>query len=173
MITHQLVPEAPNDDIRHLYETAFPKEEQIPWDELMLLVKSMSLDFTAYFDEDEMIGFTIVYPRKSFNWFWYFAVRPELRGNGRGQKILSYLIDKYKGQTSILDMESPDQDCDNKEQRVRRHDFYLRNGFRDTGVVRTYDTVAMTIMIIGPGTFTMADYDQILKELRAHWDYNS
>jgi GNAT superfamily N-acetyltransferase len=171
MITHQLVPELPNDDIRHLYETAFPTEEQIPWEELMILVKAMSLDFTSYYEDGQLVGFTIVYPRKTFNWFWYFAVRPELRGNGRGQWILSYLIDKYQGQTSILDMESPDQECDNREQLQRRHAFYLRNGFRDTGVVRAYDTVEMTIMIIGPGTFTMDDYDQILRELRAHWQW--
>ncbi len=66
--------------IKRLYETAFPDGEQIPWDDLMRLVGEMPLDFTAYYDEEEFIGFTIVYPRKAFNWYWYFAVCEELRG---------------------------------------------------------------------------------------------
>ena len=84
--------------VKQLYETAFPEDEQIPWDDLMRLVEEMPLDFTAYYDGEEFIGFTIVYPRKQFNWFWYFAVQEELRGKGYGQQILTQLIEKYKGQ---------------------------------------------------------------------------
>ena len=156
--------------LRRLYETAFPVDEQIPWDDLMRLIGKMSLDFTAYYDGEEFIGFTIVYPRKSFNWYWYFAVREELRGKGYGQQILSQLIDRYKGQTCVLDMESPyQQPCDNIEQRKRRHEFYLRNGFRDTDVYRTYNDITMTVMMMGSGTFTMQDWDDITNELKRFW----
>ena len=71
----------------------------------------MPLDFTAYYDGEDFIGFTIVYPRKQFNWFWYFAVCEEIRGKGYGQQILTQLIEKYKGKTCVLDMESPTQVC--------------------------------------------------------------
>ena len=152
--------------IKQLYETAFPKDEQIPWDDLMRLVGEMSLDFTAYYEGEEFIGFTIVYPRKSFNWFWYFAVREELRGNGYGQQILTQLIERYKGQPFVLDMESTTQVCDNLAQRKRRQAFYLRNGFRDTHVYRTYNDIIMTIMIKGEGTFTIQDWDEITNELK-------
>lgn len=155
--------------IKRLYETAFPDGEQIPWDDLMRLVGKMPLDFTAYYDDEEFIGFTIVYPRKAFNWYWYFAVCEELRGKGYGQKILSQLIEHYKGQTSVLDMESPTQVCDNQNQRKRRHNFYLRNGFRDTNVYRSYNDITMTIMMMGEGTFTMQDWDEITNELKQFW----
>ena len=158
-----------NEQLRRLYETAFPEDEQIPWADLMRLIGEMSLDFTAYFDGNELIGFTIVYPRKSFSWFWYFAVREELRGRGYGQQILTQLIEKYKGQTCVLDMESPTQVCENIEQRRRRHAFYLRNGFRDTKVYRTYNDIMMTIMMIGEGTFTLQDWDEIIDELKRFW----
>ena len=69
-----------DEQIKQLYETAFPEDEQIPWKDLMRLIGEMPLDFTAYYDGQTFIGFTIVYPRKSFNWFWYFAVREELFG---------------------------------------------------------------------------------------------
>ena len=127
-----------DEQIKQLYETAFPEGEQIPWEDLMRLIEEMPLDFTAYYDREDFIGFTIVYPRKQYNWYWYFAVQEDLRGKGYGQQILTQLIEKYKGQTCVLDMESPTQECENINQRRRRHAFYLRNGFRDTHVYRTY-----------------------------------
>jgi len=98
MNTKQITATNADEKIMQLYETAFPKDEQIPWDDLMRLVGEMPLDFTAYYDGEDFIGFTIVYPRKSFNWFWYFAVSKELRGKGYGQQILTQLIERYKEQ---------------------------------------------------------------------------
>ena len=193
MTTKQITADNADDQIKQLYETAFPVDEQIPWSDLMRLVSEMPLDFTAYYDGETFIGFTIVYPRKSFNWYWYFAVREELRGKGYGQQILTMLIERYKGQSCVLDMEaieqrvpsklacgwpsrdrarqsqSPTQDCDNIEQRQRRHAFYLRNGFRDTNLYRTYNDITMTIMMMGDGTFTMQDWDDITEELKQFW----
>ena len=91
MNTRQITAANADERIKRLYESAFPEGEQIPWDDLMRLVGEMPLDFTTYYDGEEFIGFTIVYPRKSFNWYWYFAVREELRGKGYGQRILSLL----------------------------------------------------------------------------------
>ena len=166
----QLDPANANEDVRRLYESAFPKEEQIPWKDLMRLMKTMSLDFTVYYEDGNLIGLTIVYPRPQFNWFWYFAVPEELRGQGIGQRILTQLIEKYSGQSNILDMESPEQVCENSEQRKRRHAFYLRNGFRDTEVGKSFKGIDYTIMMIGEGSFTQYDYDQIIDELRSFWD---
>ena len=92
MNTKQITATNADEKIKQLYETAFPEDEQIPWDDLMRLIWEIPLDFTAYYDGEDFIGFTIVYPRKSFNWFWYFAVREELRGKGYGQQILTQLI---------------------------------------------------------------------------------
>ena len=197
MIQKQISTENANDgQLKQLYETAFPKEEQIPWDDLVRLIGEMHLDFTAYYEGEEFIGFTIVYPRPSltssssvttqpcsselgrpsllrpFNWYWYFAVKEELRGKGLGQKILNQLIERYKGQSCVLDMESPRQECDNEEQRLRRHAFYLRNGFRDTNVYRCWDELEMTIMMMGPGTFTLQDWEEIVGELRKYWTWD-
>ena len=124
MNTRQITAANADERIKRLYESAFPEGEQIPWDDLMRLVGEMPLDFTAYYDGEEFIGFTIVYPRKSFNWYWYFAVREEMRGKGYGQRILSQLIEHYKGQTCVLDMESPTQVCENIDQRTHCHQEY-------------------------------------------------
>lgn len=165
--------QADNIQIKQIYETAFPENEQIPWEHLVRLIDEMHLDFTVYEDNNQPVGFTIVYPRPKANWFWYFAVKEELRGRGLGQQILNLLIKKYAGQTNVLDMESPSQNpCPNPEQRNRRHSFYLRNGFRDSRLFKTYENIEMTIMMVGPGEFTMADWNQMTDELRQHWTWN-
>jgi len=168
MISRQLHSCDLSKELQQLYESAFPIAEQIAWANIVKLVDQMPLDFTAYYDNDMLIGFTIVYPRQSYNWFWYFAVKPELRGKGIGQTILSMLIKKYKNQSNIMDIEAPRHDSSNAEQRQRRHDFYVRNGFRDTGVGRTFDGAEMTILMSGEGTFTINDYDHALTELNEH-----
>ena len=169
MTTKQITIDNADEQSKNLYETAFPKDEQIPWDDLMRLVKEMPLDFTAYYDGKDFIGFTIVYPRKSFNWFWYFAVREELRDKGYGQQMLTQLIEQYEGQSCVLDMESTTQVCENIVQRKRRREFYLRNGFRDTNVYRNYNDITMTIMMRGPGSFTLKDWDKMVDELKRFW----
>ena len=163
---------ANDNQLKLLYQTAFPENEQIPWNDLIRLIEEMNLDFTAYYEDNNFIGFTIIFPHKKFNWFWYFAVIPELRGQGKGRKILAALIEKYKGKNIVLDMESPKQECDNKEQRIRRHNFYSRNGFRDTNLYRKYENLEMTIMIMGNDTFTMQDWNTIVAELRKFWTWD-
>ena len=158
------------EEIRSLYESAFPEEEQIPYEDLLRLVDRMNLDFTAYYKGADFVGFTIVYPRDTFNWFWYFAVREDLRGNGCGQQILSMLIEKYKGCSNILDMESTEQECENREQRRRRSDFYLRNGFRNTGVGKSFEGVDYVILQNGDRVFILQDYEEVLDELRSAWN---
>lgn len=143
-------------EVRELYESAFPKEEQLPWDDLLRLTDAMPLDFTAYYDVDAFVGFTIVLPRNNYNWLWYFAVNERFRGKGYGQKILARIIVR--------------QECDNLEQRLRRRDFYLRNGFRDTETEKTFEGITYTILMKGEGTFTSMDYDNIIAELRKFWE---
>ena len=43
-----------DDQVRRLYESAFPVEEQIPYEDLMVLMDKMPLDFTAYYEGSEL-----------------------------------------------------------------------------------------------------------------------
>lgn len=158
--------------LRRLYETAFPEGEQIPYDELILLLELMDIDYTAYYEEEMLVGFTMVLRLPRYNWGWYFAVREDLRGKGIGQSILSAVLEKYRdGNPFVIDIESPLQpDAPNPEQRKRRHAFYLRNGLRDTNANRTYNGITFTIMSSSDKPFTTDDYEEIVTALRAAWD---
>lgn len=157
--------------LRELYQTAFPAEEQIPYDELIHLLDVMDIDYTAYYDSDMLVGLTMVLRLPRYNWGWYFAVREELRGKGYGQAILTSVLDKYRVQQPfVIDIESPLQpDAPNPEQRKRRHAFYLRNGLKDTGANRTYSGVTFTIMSSSDEPFTQQDYEDIVTALRDAW----
>ena len=163
---------ADNEELRRLYETAFPEQEQIPYEDLIELLDKMDIDYTAYYDDDMLVGLTMVLRLPRYNWAWYFAVRDELRGKGYGQGILSMVLEKYRnGHPFIMDIESPYQpDAPNPEQRRRRHAFYVRNGFKDTPTSRTWDGLTFTILTNSDEPFTQQDYDEIVAALRAVWE---
>ena len=163
---------ADDEGLRLLYGTAFPVEEQIPYDDLIYLLGKLDIDYTAYFDDEALVGLTMVLRLTRFNWGWYFAVREELRGKGYGQGILTAVLDKYRDQRPfIIDIESPLQaDAPNPEQRKRRHAFYLRNGLKDTLTSRTFEGITYTIMSNSDEPFTQQDYDDILQSLRSVWE---
>lgn len=162
---------AGDEELRRLYETAFPDEEQIPYEDIILLLDEMDIDYTAYYEGDMLVGLTMVLRLPRYNWGWYFAVRKELRGKGYGQHILSSVLAKYHGGNPVvIDIESPLQaDAPNPEQRKRRHAFYLRNGLRDTNANRTYNNITFTILSNSDEPFTLQDYDDIVAALRAAW----
>ena len=163
---------ADNEELRRLYETAFPAEEQIPYDDLIPLLDAMDIDYTAYYEGDMLVGLTMVLRLPRYNWGWYFAVREELRGKGIGQEILSTVLNQYRGERPfIMDIESPYQtDAPNPEQRQRRHAFYLRNGMKDTFASRTWENITFTILTNSDEPFTQQDYDDIVAALRAVWE---
>ena len=163
---------ADNKELRQLYETAFPADEQIPYDELIQLLDTMDIDYTAYYEGEMLVGFTMVLRLPRYNWCWYFAVRDELRGHGYGQRILTAVLDKYREERPfIMDIESPLQtDAPNPEQRKRRHAFYLRNGMRDTPTSRTWEGLTFTILTNSDEPFTQQDYEDIVAALRAAWE---
>ena len=163
---------ADDEQLRRLYETAFPVEEQIPYDDIIHLLDVMDIDFTAYDDDGVLVGLTIVLRLPKYNWGWYFAVQEELRGKGYGQRILSAVLDKYRDERPfVIDIESPSQpDAPNHEQRSRRHALYLRNGLRDTGAYRSWDNITFTIMTSSDEPFFQQDYEDIVAALRAVWE---
>ena len=159
---------ANNDELRKLYESSFPEEERVPYDDLIKGLNLLDIDYSAYYEEDKLIGLSMVTRLKRYNWGNYFAVQKELRGKGLGQKILRIILDKYKkGNPFIIDVESPLQEDDsNLEIRKRHHDFYIRNGLRDTGICYTYNGVSLSIMSNSKEPFTQKDYDEIAVALQ-------
>lgn len=56
MTTKQITATNASEQIKQLYQTAFPEEERIPWDDLLRLIGEMHLDSLAVLPEYRRLG---------------------------------------------------------------------------------------------------------------------
>jgi len=130
-------------DIKQLYtiyEEAFPKEERIPTDDFLNVVREYGCTPWAIYNTDCLVGF--VCAMHSTEWklayIWFLAIAADKRSHGYGGRALEKLKEIYAGSQLILDMEPIDPQAGNYEQRLRRLKFYERNGFSRALVGASY-----------------------------------
>ena len=91
----------------------------------------------ALMEGGEMLAYAL-FVRNGENYlFDYYAVSKEHRGEGLGSIFLKRLADCFPDAGCIVgEVEDPDKalTADEREIRERRLRFYLRNGYRETGV---------------------------------------
>ena len=115
---------------KHTLKTAFPKKEQSPLWALRLFSKHEGVDFLSYYDnEDNYIGVSYSIHDNNSLLLLYLAIDENQRSKGYGTKIIKYLQDKDNISTTVLDIESPYEECSNIEERVNRLHFYEHLGF--------------------------------------------
>ena len=132
-----------------LNNEAFPEEEREEIDNFIEYAEEGICDFLAVYDGERFIGFTLLAVNAGTAYLCYFAVDSILRSKGYGSKILSLLKDRYKDKQIVLDLERTDEDSCNMEQRISRKDFYLRNGFNETGFVLSYSGMTFEVLFYG------------------------
>ena len=80
-------------------------------------------------DKDgKFLGIVITILHKDIVLLDYLAVSPACRGQGIGSEILRLLDERYGGKRILLEIEDPEEPCDNPKERRSRKAFYLRNG---------------------------------------------
>lgn len=117
--------------VKQLYMQSFPKEERIPWQLLYLYSRWKLIDLTLWLDEGVFCGFTASVNVEGLHFVLFFAVDQSLQGKGYGSAILTHIKQKYG--TVALNVEPLIDTAPNYAQRLRRFDFYRKNGFVDTG----------------------------------------
>lgn len=126
-------PDSPDyEEIRRLYDANFPDDERIPWNRLTAQL-SQSRIMHVYYDEDTLIGLSYVFIHKDIAYLGYLAVEENLRNQGYGSKILQAIRKELSDCRIVIDIEVVDKNAENYEERKRRKDFYLHNGFVSTG----------------------------------------
>ena len=162
---------ADNEELKQMYDSAFPGFDQmLPYDQMIHIGDFINADLVAYYDKDILVGMTIVFVLPRFNFGVYFTVKEGLRNKGYGKKILDILFNKYsKDRPFIIGAQSPFQkDAPNTEIRKRRYSFYLRSGFRDTGVSATESSGTYVFMSTSDEPFTKKDFDEFATLLIAN-----
>ncbi|NIG53125.1 GNAT family N-acetyltransferase [Chitinophaga sp. Cy-1792] len=107
------------DEIRNLYESAFPLEERRPWPDQLKLLAADKIRLLTLEKDGKFAGFVFYWQLPAFAFIEYFAISPESRGGGAGTTVMTLLEKELK--SIVLEVEPP-----NTEQAIRRINFYER-----------------------------------------------
>lgn len=119
-------------DVKNLYFTAFPAVERLPYFPLFLNTCRSLADFYAYYDGDTFVGLAYLLQNEEVIYLFFLAVNPQIRSQGYGSAILKDISALAEERPIVLAMEPLDKGADNYEQRLKRVNFYERNGFSIT-----------------------------------------
>lgn len=143
--------------VKLLYEKAFPEKEKVPFSRLMFFTFRRGTQFLYFVDNDEFVGeaYIVLYRRSVY--VFYLAVSSHLRGSGYGSEILSWIKENYEGMNIILDIEAIDEKASNYIERLKRIEFYRRNGIVDTKY-RLFDNgILYMVLASSPQSFSPHD----------------
>lgn len=133
-------------ELEHLINSSFPKEAQVSLVSLCSLALKRGGNFSAFYDGDDFAGFSFTMSHDSCVFILYLAVSEKSRSKGYGSSILNKIKEDYPDKSVLLNIEYPFEMAINYEQRVRRLEFYKRNGFCDTGYILRNDGVSYMIL---------------------------
>ena len=120
--------------ILDLYLEAFPSEERKPFSLIERKTAMGSMEILVLKERANRIGLAITALEEELVLLDYFAIAPEYRDKGYGTEALLLLEALYSGRQFFLEIEEPGQGAPNQQERIRRKNFYIRNGMRETGI---------------------------------------
>lgn len=147
-----------------LYRAAFPRAERKPFLQLLRARRRGKAELLGVFDDaDTLCGIAILLKNDTHALLDYFAVMPKKRGDGIGSRALALLRDHCGERRFLLEIEQCDIPCENKEQRLRRRRFYLRNGMQPSGMLVLQNGVRLEVLCCG-GDTSFAQYHTLIRE---------
>lgn len=152
---------ADHKSIEALYISAFPPEERAPYSLIKRKFAAGKADLLTARDDGKFIGFAYLVSDQTAAYLFFFAVEASERGKGYGSRILKSLCEKYSDKKLFLAREQLDPNSDNYEERVKRHNFYLRNGFSDLDLKIKEAKVVYDVMSAGD-EITPEEYDTLI-----------
>lgn len=114
--------------IETLYLSAFPSVERKPFSLLRQKSQEGQVEILAIESlEGDFLGLAITVLHQDLVLLDYFAIAPIMRGRNIGSKALGLLKERYSGRRLLLEIEDTEEEAENKSERIRRKEFYLRN----------------------------------------------
>lgn len=144
-------------DTKSIYLEAFPKEERMPFWMMVGMSKLWNTKFLSFYDDKTLCGFVYMATSMKLAFIMFFAVDKQLRSNGYGSKILDMIHKMYPNKKIIITIERCDVDSSDIELRKRRKNFYLRNGYKETGYLIKMAGVDQEIIIMN-GEFSKSEF---------------
>lgn len=148
--------------IRSLYRHAFPADERAPFRLLSRKANRGNVDWWSIYDGDTWVGFFYVMHYDDLSYVFYFAISEQCRGKGYGSRALRELKKKYAGRRIFLAIEQLEPTAENYAERVRRKQFYERNGFTDLHEKLREANVVYSLLGTG-GTVQKEEYKTLIR----------
>lgn len=158
-------------DIQKIYDLnleAFPDEERIPNEKLFEIAERCKAKILAFYDQDIFIGFAIGSYSSQFGiyYIWFFAIQKEYRSLGYGSLAIEAIQERHPRAQIVIEIEVLDPLSDNYMERLRRFEFYRRNGFEKSVWGVSYFGADFQI-ISKPAPFKKEEYETFWKALWA------
>lgn len=148
--------------ISRLYKTAFPADERAPMWLLAMKSEKDYVDFWGIYSDSKWAGLAYVISEGTASYLFYLALSENLRGKGLGSKALQSLKKHYAAQRLFLALEQLDKSADNYGERIRRRNFYLKNGLKPLPLTIREATVTYDVM--GTGEIAPEEYESMMKK---------
>lgn len=120
-------------EVKRIYMQAFPKEERMPFSLMLGMSLLWNTQFMAFYDGDILCGLIYMATIGKTSFIMFFAVDEKLRCKGYGGRILAKVQELYPKNKIIISIEPCNVEAENKQLRLRRKNFYKRNGYSETG----------------------------------------
>ena len=151
------------EESRQLYFSAFPENERMDMSGFLDETQQIR-ELYAFDEEGTFIGFAGFLNSPKISHVIYFAVEDAYRGRGYGSKLLKAICSAKAGQRVIVDVESDLPWKENLDERVKRMQFYLHNGFEKTKINYNWQGEDYDILSYG-GDVTRADFHEFWRFL--------
>jgi len=151
-------------EIERLYNNSFPKNERIDFERLLRMLDDDRRMY-VYLEDEKIISMAYFFIFEDIAYLGYICVEEELRNKGYGTVILNKIKEEYQGYRIGIDIEEVKQNSTNIEERVRRRDFYIRNGFVSTDIFYNFFFVDYEILSCG-GLIRKEEWQDLV---RKHW----
>jgi GNAT superfamily N-acetyltransferase len=148
-------------EVIKIFKQEFPAAERMPISLMNIFAKRENVDFLAFYDDKKFVGFAYLITYKTLTYLFFFAVKSDEHSKGYGSRILAYLRERYAGNRIVLIIEEINPAAENNAQRIRRRDFYIKNGYAPAGFreVPKYDI--FDAYVIG-GSCTKEDLAELI-----------
>ena len=152
--------------IKSLFQRAIPVNERTPFFWLYGKRNRPNVSFVNVYDGDTWVGAVFFSTHKDLVYVWIFAIDDSVRSKGYGSAVFTEIKRLYPNHRILLGIEETNENAKNNEQRIKRKQFYERNGFRSTGLVANQMGVAIELMLIGDTeTFQIKELFEALKSV--------
>lgn len=148
-----------------LYLSAFPASERKPFPMIVKMYRKGVTDIWCMERNGEFLGLAITINSDELILIDYLAVSRRCRGQGIGSAALGALRRMYAGKGVFLEIESTYEDAPNREERLRRKQFYLGCGLKELNVMAYLFGVKMELL----GWDCRMDYEGYQAFYRDHY----